>query len=102
MGHFLCDTKDVPANGAHVLTIEGGREIALFRLGKDIYALDNACPHAGAPLGDGEIKGSTVICPLHAWEFDIRDGSCINMPGMDADSLPIEVREGKIYLKDKS
>ena len=27
--------------------------VGIFRLGTDYFAIDNACPHAGAPLCDG-------------------------------------------------
>ena len=36
------------------------------------------CPHAGAPLADGIVGSATVLCPLHAFAFDLESGRCLN------------------------
>ncbi|MGI9273800.1 MAG: Rieske 2Fe-2S domain-containing protein [Endozoicomonas sp.] len=49
-----------------------GEELVLFRTesGK-ASVLDAYCPHLGAHLGHGGIvKGESVSCPFHAWQFD--------------------------------
>ena len=51
-----------------------GRRIALFRDGDAVHAIDNVCPHQGAPLAEGFYEDGVVTCPLHAWEFDVRTG----------------------------
>jgi nitrite reductase (NADH) small subunit/3-phenylpropionate/trans-cinnamate dioxygenase ferredoxin subunit len=52
----------------------GGIWIALCRVGDEFYALDNACPHAGGPLGEGFLEGDLLTCPWHAWRYDVRTG----------------------------
>lgn len=54
--------------------------IALFNLDGDIYALDNTCPHAGGPLGEGTVEGDLVECPWHGWKFHIKTGACQKNP----------------------
>ncbi len=39
-----------------------------------LFAVQAGCPHKGGPLADGLIGESTVICPLHAWKFDLATG----------------------------
>ena len=39
-----------------------------------VYATDAECPHKGGPLADGLLGGSTVICPLHGWKFNLETG----------------------------
>ncbi|MCA9471652.1 MAG: nitrite reductase small subunit NirD [Nitrospirales bacterium] len=56
------------------------RSLALFNLDGTIYALDNTCPHAGGPLGEGTIEGQLVACPWHGWKFDIPTGTCMKNP----------------------
>lgn len=96
----LAETKDVLQGKGLIVNLPDGREVALFNIEGEIFALDNACPHMGGPLGDGEIEDSTVICPWHAWQFNIKTGECINVPGEDAICIPIEIRNGSIYLKE--
>jgi nitrite reductase (NADH) small subunit len=55
---------------AHV----GDYEVALFLVDGDVRAYENACPHQGGPIGEGQIEGATVTCPWHAWTFDLRTG----------------------------
>ena len=52
----------------------GGIEVGLFRVGEAVHALENACPHAGAPLSEGWLQGPLINCPLHGWRFDVRTG----------------------------
>ena len=52
-----------------------GEKIAVFhtRAG-GVFAVQAACPHRGGPLADGLLGGTIVICPLHAWKFDLATG----------------------------
>lgn len=65
-----------------------GRSLVLFR-GEDgmVSALDDACPHRGAPLSGGwttEIKGHTcVVCPYHGWAFSGKDGTLLDVPAAE-------------------
>ena len=52
----------------------GGVELAIFNLGERVLAVENKCPHKGGPLADGIVSGMTVVCPLHAWRFDLETG----------------------------
>lgn len=64
-----------------------GREVALFRLGGQLFAVNARCPHQGGNLCEGEVgdiedlsmEGSSpfVTCPVHKMQFNLRDGSVI-------------------------
>ena len=55
-----------------------GENVAVFRTrGGSVYAVQAECPHRGGPLADGLIGGSTLICPLHAWKFDLASGQAL-------------------------
>lgn len=53
-----------------------GRWLAVFPLDGGYEAIDNACPHASAPLCDGTVLDGKVVCYLHLWEFDLKTGRC--------------------------
>ena len=53
----------------------GRFEVALFNVDGSFYALENACPHQGGPIAEGFVEGLTVVCPWHAWCFDLRTGA---------------------------
>ncbi len=52
-----------------------GKRLAIFhaRTG-EVFATQAECPHKQGPLADGLVGGATLICPLHAWKFDLRTG----------------------------
>ena len=66
--------------------------IALFNLDGHIYALDNTCPHAGRPLGEGTIEGEHIACPWHGWKFHIPTGVCRKNPTPSWNVICYDVR----------
>ncbi len=52
----------------------GGKELALFRQNGQFFAFDNACLHAGGPLGEGALEDVFVTCPWHGWKYNIKNG----------------------------
>ena len=52
-----------------------GEEIAIVRARSgEVFAVQAACPHRGGPLADGIVGGGKIVCPLHAYAFDLRTG----------------------------
>ncbi len=75
------------------------REIALFRAGDEVHALDAVCPHRGASLAFGEVREGTVFCPLHAWAFRLEDGACPEFPGVGVARYRASVEGGEVFLE---
>ncbi len=91
--HRVASLEEIPEGGCKIVKITRGKsgvELGVFRLSGQFYAYRNICPHAGAPVCEGKIAGTTrpsrvyeydytedirvVRCPWHGWEFDIRTG----------------------------
>lgn len=96
----LAEAKQVPKNGAIIVFGPDGEEIALFHVAGKYYAISNVCPHEGGPLGEGEIDNTTVTCPWHSWQFDIKTGKCINNVGEEVKTYPIQIHDGIIYIRE--
>ncbi len=63
----------------------GGRDVLLAKVGGKFYAAESTCPHMGGKLAQGKLEGTVVTCPLHASQFELKDGSVIrwtNWPGV--------------------
>lgn len=42
------------------------------------YLVERYCPHRNADLSVfGEVEGSTLVCTLHGWAFDLETGRCL-------------------------
>lgn len=69
----MATLEELPIGGAKEVEFEG-RVYALFNVDGQISAIDGICPHQGGPLVDGLLEGTTVTCPWHGWQFDVRSG----------------------------
>jgi len=76
----------------------GELQIGVFNHKDGLFAIDNICPHRGAPLHDGMIIDGKVTCPWHQWQFQLDDGVCTNIPKVRIASYPVEVRDGTIWI----
>jgi nitrite reductase (NADH) small subunit len=61
--------------------------------------LDGVCPHEGGPLGEGIIEGSRVVCPWHAYAFDLRTGVTENDPDLRAEVIESTIENGELRAK---
>ncbi len=78
-----------------------GREIALYRLGDDVFATDATCTHGSASLCGGFVEpDGTIECPLHQGRFDIRTGRALCEPlERDLRTHPVRQEGGRIWLQ---
>jgi nitrite reductase/ring-hydroxylating ferredoxin subunit len=81
-----------------VLFRRSRRQIALFKSGTRLFAVNNRCPHEGYPLIQGTIDERCVLtCHWHNWKFQLEDGTCI-LGGDDVRSYPVEVRGEHVWV----
>ena len=77
----------------------GDAQIALCRLGEEIFAIDNICTHEYAELSDGFIEGDCIECPLHQAQFDIRTGKALTAPAVeDLTTYPCRIENGVVLV----
>ncbi len=76
----------------------GDETYALCNSGGTVYALSGACPHQGGPLGQGAFYGHTLVCPLHAWEFDCRSGGYLYDPDLKVPTFPVRIEGDDILI----
>ena len=93
------------ADGSSLLVEVDDRVLALFRVGTEIFCLDDVCTHDGGPLSDGPLDSSacTIACPRHGAKFDLRTGAALTMPAtkatqvhevrLEGDDIQIRLRE---------
>jgi nitrite reductase (NADH) small subunit len=88
---------EIPEGRAKVVEI-GGRAIAVFNLGGEYRAIAHACLHAGGPLGEGDVYGARVVCPLHGWEYDLTTGACVDDPAMKLACYRVKIEGDKVLI----
>jgi nitrite reductase/ring-hydroxylating ferredoxin subunit len=94
MGELIrvASKSDVAPGEGAVVDING-RQIALFNVGGQFYALDNTCLHRGGPLGEGmcDATNLTVQCPWHGWVYSLVDGVSTFNPGARVEKFEVVV-----------
>jgi nitrite reductase (NADH) small subunit len=97
----LCGLAEAPAEGNVMEAETQGVAICLARVGGELSALDNWCPHRRGPLGQGWVEGNAVVCPWHSWTFDLRSGKAEFPVSERVAVFPVRV-EGEDVLVDVS
>jgi nitrite reductase/ring-hydroxylating ferredoxin subunit len=107
------------ADGEHRIFKVGALEVGVFRVQDKVFAWENRCPHAGGPVCQGkiyrkveEVLGTDqkslglrfsatpqIVCPWHGFEFDVATGRHPGDPKVRLRPVPVEVREGRIYVR---
>lgn len=78
----------------------GGRDIALYTVGSDVFATDNVCTHGQARMCDGFLDGHEIECPLHQGKFDVRDGRPTCAPVTEPLRVyPVRVEGTRVQIK---
>ncbi len=104
--------SEIPAGESKIVRV-GENEIGIFNVNGRYVALQNRCPHQGAPLCRGQITGTNlpskpgdyswdrdgeiIRCPWHGWEFDLLSGCALADESIQVKTFPVEV-EGEDFV----
>ena len=83
-----------------VCVVAEGRKIALFKIGDEVFAIDDTCSHAEAQLSQGFVEDCAVECPLHQACFDLRTGAALSAPATEpVNTYPAKVEAGAVLIE---
>ena len=71
--------EDLTPGRCTTVALEDGNELAVYNVGGEFFATENSCPHHGAPLAQGCLRGYLIECGWHGWQFDVRNGRCLTV-----------------------
>ncbi len=92
---------DFPIGSLRKVSV-GGEDVLIANVDGRLYAITNTCTHRGGPLNEGELEGSTVTCPWHGGQFDVKTGKVVGPPPMkDEVSFDVRVEGAGVLLKRK-
>lgn len=94
----VAQTTEIPLGKSKVVELDG-RAIAIFNSNGSFYAVDNYCPHKGAPIDEGVVIGTMVICPWHSWTFDLVNGACVVNPRAKLSCVELQLTGEDILIK---
>jgi nitrite reductase/ring-hydroxylating ferredoxin subunit len=74
--------------------------LAVFHLDDPdrFVVVENACPHAGGNLSAGDLENnSEIVCPWHAWAFDLDTGACTLNDEVRLEKYDCKVESGVVF-----
>ena len=89
---------DLPP-GAVKYAEASGKELAIYNVDGTVYATSNICPHQGGPLADGILEGTSIICPWHAWAFDVCTGTSPVNPRLKIETYAVKIDNNDIFVE---
>lgn len=107
--HKLCSLDEIPEGDAIGRSLPESGEVILVRHEGGVFAYRNDCPHLNIELNylpdvflDTEKR--YIQCINHDALFQIEDGFCIFGPcqGQSLTKIPIEIKDGEIWLSPTS
>ncbi len=97
--HVVAPLASLPPGTGKAFTV-GAKRLAFFNVDGRVFAIDDTCPHDKASLAEGELDGTTVICPWHAAEFDVTCGKVLCPPAVEnVQSYPVFVNGDAIEVE---
>ena len=81
-----------------LVSVEGTPILFIKQFG-EIFAIDNRCPHQGCGFSGGTLDGAVIVCPCHAWRFNLETGEYDKEPAMKLTKYEWIIKEGKIWVK---
>ena len=90
-------------SGRGVCALVGERQVAVFRVGNDVFALSNFDPFSQANVLSRGIVGSRgdrlkVASPMYKQSFDLVTGECLDDPTVSVPTFSVRVIDGQVQV----
>lgn len=98
-----CSLSELTDGKALPVEVEGV-DVALVRIGEELFAIEDECSHAAVALSEGDVESAGGVCSLECWmhgsRFDLRTGEPLGPPATDrVPTYPVRL-EGDDVLVD--
>jgi nitrite reductase (NADH) small subunit len=95
----ICSAAELPAEGEAREIVFHQKQFCVARNGGEIAVLDNLCPHRQGPLGEGMVENGRIVCPWHAWAFDLKTGEAEHSERAKVQVYKAVVRDGELLVE---
>lgn len=75
------------------------KKICITRFGEEWFGFAYTCPHASGIMAEGYIDAvGNIVCPIHRYKFDIKNGRNTTGEGYYLKTYPVEARGEAIFV----
>jgi nitrite reductase (NADH) large subunit len=101
--HFICGVDDI-LDCAGVCALVDGEQVALLRVGEEVFAVENLDPFSGANVISrglvGDLAGQLVVAsPVYKQHFNLRTGRCLEDESVTLRTWPCGVLDGRVWVE---
>ena len=89
--------QDLPEQGFKAVQVDN-RSVLVGRLQGRLFAYVDRCPHAGAPLRIGKLRGEELTCAWHGWTFNLLTGSAVPDPAFQLTKVPVKIEDAQVLV----
>ena len=93
----VLSVQELPEQGFKAVQVQG-RSILVGRLNHQLFAWVDRCPHAGAPLRIGKLRGEELTCAWHGWTFNLLTGQAVPDPAFQLTSVPVKIDGSQVFV----
>ncbi len=79
----VAKVSEFPPEEVRVVTLDDGREIAVFNVRGRFFAIEDLCSHEAENLSWGVVEGEEVVCPRHGARFSLATGKALSAPAYE-------------------
>ena len=95
----VCAIDDVVDGELRAFAVSGVTwPVIVTRIDGELVAVPGVCPHEDVALAGGELRGHTLICPGHAYAFDLHTGRCRHDAALELRRYPITLVGGALWV----
>ena len=94
----VCTLDDLWEGDMEAFEVEGRRILLVHLPGGEVRATQVECPHQQGDLTEGLLDGTTLTCPVHLWEFDVKTCQGINPTHSTLASYPVKLDGDDVYV----
>lgn len=79
----------------------GDTDVAIVRVGEELFAIYDECSHAKVALSEGDIDEDecSIECYLHGSTFDLRTGKALHLPATEPVPVyPVKVDDAQVLV----
>jgi 3-phenylpropionate/trans-cinnamate dioxygenase ferredoxin subunit len=84
--------------GARIVRVIEGKSVLFLKDHGETIAIENRCPHRGAPLSGASLRDGSLNCPWHGLRFNLKTGECTTNPAMNLQRYGFNEQDGNAVI----
>ncbi len=95
----VCALTDVVPGELRAFTVTGVTwPVIVTTVDDALVAVAGVCPHEDVSLAEGDLDGPVLVCPGHAYGFDLRTGRCRHDATLELRRYKITIQGGDVWV----